>query len=198
MATTPIYSWPTPNDSDAFKNGALAMRNLGNAIDTTLGGLNPGLTLIKTVAFSGNTSVSVTSAFSSAYKNYRIVINPKVATTRQYLYLQMTGTNTDYYWGTAGWRATGVAYNANSNNTLPGFMATFCDLDDRNYSTLDIGNPQVAALTTLSGTFCGGDSTSTLGGTTNGFLNNTTQYTGFTLIASNNISGTVSVYGYRG
>jgi hypothetical protein len=36
MATTPQYGWPTPNDSDFVKNGALAMRDLGDAIDTTV------------------------------------------------------------------------------------------------------------------------------------------------------------------
>jgi len=37
MATTTNNSWPTPNDSDAFKLGASAMRDLGNAIDTSTG-----------------------------------------------------------------------------------------------------------------------------------------------------------------
>jgi hypothetical protein len=37
MATTTNNSWPTPNDSDPFKDGALAIRNLGNAIDTSVG-----------------------------------------------------------------------------------------------------------------------------------------------------------------
>lgn len=47
MATSPNYGWTEPNDSDYVKNGALAMRTLGNAIDTTVNqienfqGLNP-------------------------------------------------------------------------------------------------------------------------------------------------------------
>jgi len=36
MATSPIYSWPEPDDTSLVKDGALAMRNLGNAIDTTM------------------------------------------------------------------------------------------------------------------------------------------------------------------
>jgi hypothetical protein len=202
MATTTNYGWTTPDNTAYVKDGASAIRTLGSSIDTTLNsvtnGKNVGLSLLNTTNFSGAVSTSITNVFSSAYKNYRIVVNSNVATTRQFLYLQMTGTNTDYYWGVAGWRSNGTAYNANSNNTLPGFIATFADLDNRNLSCLDIGNPQVATLTTISGTFSGGDSTSALGGTINGFLNNNTQYTGFTLVASNNISGTVSVYGYRG
>lgn len=36
MATSPQYGWDEPNDSDYVKNGALAMRTLGNDIDTTV------------------------------------------------------------------------------------------------------------------------------------------------------------------
>jgi hypothetical protein len=42
MATTTNYGWTTPNDSDPFKDGALAMRTLGNAIDSTVASLNQG------------------------------------------------------------------------------------------------------------------------------------------------------------
>lgn len=35
MASTTNYGWTTPDDTDYVKNGALAMRTLGNAIDTT-------------------------------------------------------------------------------------------------------------------------------------------------------------------
>lgn len=36
MATSPTYGWPEPNDTDYVKDGAEAMRDLGNAIDTTV------------------------------------------------------------------------------------------------------------------------------------------------------------------
>ena len=36
MATSPVYGWTEPNDSDYVKNGALAMRTLGNEIDSTV------------------------------------------------------------------------------------------------------------------------------------------------------------------
>jgi hypothetical protein len=36
MATSPHYSWPEPNDSDYVKNGADAMRDLGDAADATV------------------------------------------------------------------------------------------------------------------------------------------------------------------
>ena len=41
MATTPIYNWPTPDNTDLVKNGALSIRTLGNSIDTTMGTMTP-------------------------------------------------------------------------------------------------------------------------------------------------------------
>jgi hypothetical protein len=41
MASSPIYNWPEPDDTSLVKNGALAMRTLGNAIDTTMATMTP-------------------------------------------------------------------------------------------------------------------------------------------------------------
>ena len=41
MATSPNYGWPEPDDTSLVKNGALAMRTLGNAIDTTMATMTP-------------------------------------------------------------------------------------------------------------------------------------------------------------
>lgn len=45
MPTTPNYSWPTPADTGYVKNGAQDMRNLGNAIDTTMATMVPKSTV---------------------------------------------------------------------------------------------------------------------------------------------------------
>jgi hypothetical protein len=41
MATSPNYGWPEPDDTSLVKNGALAMRTLGNAIDSTMATMTP-------------------------------------------------------------------------------------------------------------------------------------------------------------
>jgi hypothetical protein len=41
MATSPIYGWLEPDNTDLVKNGALAIRTLGNAIDTTMATMIP-------------------------------------------------------------------------------------------------------------------------------------------------------------
>ena len=42
MANTSNFGWETPDDTDLVKDGALAMRTLGNAIDTSMGDLRGG------------------------------------------------------------------------------------------------------------------------------------------------------------
>jgi hypothetical protein len=44
MATTTNFGWETPDDTDLVKDGALAIRTLGNAIDTSLVDLKGGTT----------------------------------------------------------------------------------------------------------------------------------------------------------
>ena len=44
MATTPNFNWSTPDNTDLVKNGALAIRTLGNAIDASLADLEGGTT----------------------------------------------------------------------------------------------------------------------------------------------------------
>jgi hypothetical protein len=45
MANTTNYNWETPDDTDLVKDGAAAIRTLGNSIDTTTKALNPETTL---------------------------------------------------------------------------------------------------------------------------------------------------------
>lgn len=45
MATTTNYGWETPDDTDLVKDGAAAIRTLGNSVDTTTKNLNPETTL---------------------------------------------------------------------------------------------------------------------------------------------------------
>lgn len=57
MATTPNFTWPTPNDTDQLADGASAIRSLGDAADQSL--------YEATVAFSAAASDSITVDFES-------------------------------------------------------------------------------------------------------------------------------------
>jgi hypothetical protein len=55
MANTTNYNWETPDDTDLVKDGAAAIRTLGNSIDTTTKALNPETTL-GDIAYRSSTS----------------------------------------------------------------------------------------------------------------------------------------------
>lgn len=71
MATTTNFGWETPDDTDLVKDGALAMRTLGNAIDTSLVDLKGGTT-DQVLAKNSNTDMDfkwVTSDDANAIQN---------------------------------------------------------------------------------------------------------------------------------
>jgi hypothetical protein len=102
MATSPLFGWQEPDDTSLVKDGAAAIRTLGNAIDTSMGDLLGGttgqilsknsntnmdftwatpatpsaLTFITGTSFSAVSSVSLpTNTFSTTYLNYKIIFN---------------------------------------------------------------------------------------------------------------------------
>ena len=76
MPTTTNNGWTTPADTDLVKNGASAIRTLGNNIDSTLGVYaSPGLVKINTTTFSAVASQSINTVFSTTYNYYKIIFD---------------------------------------------------------------------------------------------------------------------------
>jgi hypothetical protein len=159
MATTPIYGFETPDDTDLVKDGALSIRTALDDVDTTLGtALNSndyaGLVLVKKQTIgTGVSSVSVTGAFSSAYDNYKIIVSTRYSAGGNRIYLR-------------GSSSTGATYRGNfiymqfSNGTVNGVSvnsASFFDMgltsaNNRTVSTMDLCGVNDAAISTnLSG-----------------------------------------------
>jgi hypothetical protein len=59
MATSPLFGWEEPDDVDLVKDGAAAIRTLGNAIDTSMGDLLGGTTG-QILAKNSNTNMDFT------------------------------------------------------------------------------------------------------------------------------------------
>ena len=59
MATSPLFGWEEPDDTDLVKDGAAAIRTLGNAIDTSMGDLLGGTTG-QILSKNSNTSMDFT------------------------------------------------------------------------------------------------------------------------------------------
>jgi hypothetical protein len=158
-----------------------------------------GLTLIKSqVIGTGVSSIAVTSAFSSTYDNYKIMISGGTSSANNSLYLQLGSTVTGYYAGyTRVNYSTGAASLTNDNN---GTSFTRIGSSNTNgmHSNFDILSPNLAKNTFIGGAFVD-PATASSAGAIAGFLNDTTAYTGFTILMNtgNLTGGTIRVYGYQ-
>jgi hypothetical protein len=202
MATTTNYGFEIPDDTDLVKDGALAMRDLGQDVDTqlftALGGDYPGLRLIKTQTIgTGVASVQVTDAFSATYDNYLIILSGGVGSTATGINLTLGATVTGYYRGGnfTSYSSTTVTGLAGSNvtNWQSVGVASTASLDAR----VELYDPFLTKNTKMRGSYA---SALTTGESLvqQGFLNNTTSYTDFTFTkASGTLTGgTIAVYGY--
>ena len=167
---------------------------------TQAAGSASGLTLVTSQTIgSAVSSVTVTGAFSSTYDNYKIVISGGVGSTAgDQLRLQLGSTTTGYYrfaiYGT--YSAATVTGENNSNGAYwQGVGTTNTSNTTANFELL---SPNLAKNTVLQATY----SVAATAGNAfwlNGYLNDSTQYTAFTITPSAGTltGGTIRVYGYQ-
>jgi hypothetical protein len=157
-----------------------------------------GLTLVKqqTIGTSVST-VTVSSAFNSSYDNYRILISGGSGANDGSMFLRLGSTTSDYYlsgfYQTISATTTLNAYGlVNSNSFNCGYMST-----NGMGSMIDINMPNAADETIFSVK----QITTKTGGNLafyQGFLNNTTSYTAFTVNFEHaQTGGEIRVYGYQ-
>jgi hypothetical protein len=172
----------------AFSSGDILTANDMNAV---------GMWLVKTQTIGSNVSdVTVTGAFSADYDNYKITISGGSAAGATALELQLGSTTTGYYAGytivtySTG-AVTGTANNNASSWTLAGGASS-----DSIHMNVELMSPFLTETTQIWGQ---GQVGLAVARQVSGFLNNTTSYTSFKIIATsqNLTGGTVRVYGYR-
>lgn len=84
MATSPNYSWPEPDNTDLVKNGALAMRTLGNAIDTTMATMTPKSTYTAKGSIAAATAASTPANLAVGANNTVLQADSTTATGLKY------------------------------------------------------------------------------------------------------------------
>lgn len=160
-----------------------------------------GLWLIKTQATgSAQSSVVVSDVFSADYENYRIIVSGGSASGNIGLNMTLGATTTGYYYGHhhVTWAGTGVAQGgANATSWSAIGLGTSTALS----MIADVSLPFATARTLINASSVYTDTTAATGFArwTNGFLDNATSYTAFTLTTSSGTvtGGTVYVYGWR-
>jgi hypothetical protein len=203
MPNTTNYSFPTPADTDLVKNGADAIRDLGDAVDTAmntaLGTKKAGMVLLNTTSFSAVSSVSLpANTFVTTYDNYQIVFSGLVSTTADInVRLRAAGTDntTANSYITQSLVSSGITVSAGrTTSNLWQYVATF-DTTLVNALVMDLFDPFLATPTGFS---VNGVRSSS-GGWTNtvvGTHNQTVSYDSATFICSaGTFTGKVSVYG---
>jgi hypothetical protein len=154
-----------------------------------------GLQLIKkqTVG-TGVTSVSVTSAFSATYPNYRIIYSGGASSTNTDIQFSLdgitTGYNSSFLYSQYGSATANAATQSNQSNIS---WLGYC-VDATVYLDCDVLNPNVALHKIVRGY---GVNTAGSGSTT-GLIKSTSTATAFTIAAQTGTitGGTVYVYGY--
>jgi len=156
-----------------------------------------GLTLISaTTIGSAVSSVTVSSAFSSTYDAYKVIISGGVGSSgNAQLFLTLGATATDYEW--AYLLVNSAARVGDSSTT-----GTYIPVGEINTNILqgsmEIVNPNLAKYTYVNSSMGYNTTNSNSRAALTGLLKNTTAYTAFTLTASSGTltGGTIRVYGY--
>jgi hypothetical protein len=158
------------------------------------------LQLVKTQTIgSAVATVEVTSAFSATYENYLITVSGGASSASGNMRIILGATTAGYYQSFVNAPYDGSAASVVATNN--GAIWTYSGYATANGINMSVTlqSPQLAKLTYISAPYNNGTTTAGVGsGQSNGFLNNSTQYTAFTISpASGTLTGgTIRVYGY--
>ena len=171
----------------------------GSAWQQVAGGTavgNSGLVYIKSQTIgSGVTAVTVSNAFSSAYDNYKIVINGGTASGTVPIRVALGSSVTAYYGSLvyATYSSTAVAAATMNNGSYWIYAGT--TPTGPVGATFELQNPFIACVTSISAPYF--DATNA--GHLSGYHGVNTSYTDFTVTPNSGTwsSCVITVYGYR-
>jgi len=156
-----------------------------------------GLVLITAqTILSAVPSVVVSDVFSSTYENYLVTLNGGVGSTTLNLRMILGATTTGYYYGVPL-----VTFTSDLSLTT-GQNATHWRAGEATVNasimSIVIQSPQLAKISVMATTIIT-PRTDGYAGAGGGYLNDTTQYTGFTITPSTGTltGGVIRVYGYQ-
>ena len=165
-------------------------------------GVPPGLVFITSGTLSGAAAKNVDSVFTSTYSNYLLMINNASATTAGTYLFELglrtggtTNTTTNYKWASIYNAYTTSAAAAASTADDAFGIGGIAGADSAASCVIQIGSPQLTALTTFHSAY----NYSSNAGVYMGYFNATTSFDGFSIFVSgagNLDDGTYKLYGY--
>ena len=145
---------------------------------------------------TSNTSVTVSSAFSTTFDNYKIILSGGTTSVSDAtLSLRLGSETTGYYLAQSGVDYAGATTsNTSANNDAYWLYVGRCRTNGNNMN-IDVCAPFLGNLTYITGAVANANT----GRNFAGYLNTTASYTAFTVnVDSATITGgTIRVYGYR-
>jgi hypothetical protein len=158
---------------------------------------NSGLVFVKQQTIGSTVaSVTVSDAFNDTYDNYKILVSGGTASGNFVTRLSLGATATGYYYAGA-YTTYGGVVNGSAGSNVGSWITTAHNVQN---VVLDVNlfQPKLAKNTSYSSNYFGpgsGDGAFAV----QGFLNDTTAYTAFTLTTTSGTytGGTIHVYGYR-
>jgi hypothetical protein len=162
------------------------------------------LTLIATNTLSGVTSSTFNDVFSSTYTNYKIIYNLRGTSQTSDITMRLRASGSDnsssnYYWSSYYTTSASLTvFGERSNGTNTSWTLNYADTTGMTGCNIDLYSPQETAYTayTIQAALVRISASTTQAVTTMGGLSVDTAYTGFTILGTQDLTGTVSVYGY--
>lgn len=154
-----------------------------------------GLWLVKTQTIgTAVSSVAVTDAFSADFEDYQITVTGGAGSTTGVLTFQLGSTTTGYLYSLTYTIYGGATLSVSSANAA-NIPYVGISLTGGISGCFDVLSPQLAKNTYVRSPWSSAVEAGVLGGT----IQNTTQYTGFTLgvSAGTMTGGTIRIYGRR-
>jgi hypothetical protein len=187
----PIPTLPT------FTAGQILTSSVMDDVSTL--GNYQGLFHIKTQTIgTAVSSVTVTSAFSSDFDNYKIIVSGGVSSVSTSIQLRLGGSTTGYYGGLIFLTYSAAAANVAPVNNGANWAYAAVGAPSSLSANIELLNPFNAKTTSINAGYTENATTGS-GGNFNGYHNSAVSYTAFTLVAGvgTMTGGTIRVYGYR-
>jgi hypothetical protein len=156
------------------------------------------------ITFTAATSISLNNVFSSTYRNYRIVVTTHAMSANTNISIRFRNAGTDnssnlYYQYWTIKRISGVIQDNSGGPSTSYALYGKATANTYGAWTGDIISPASSSqVTTVNGIGHGGDTTNSYNVFNTVLFDATTAFDGLTLLpSSGNMTGAVSIYGYR-